>query len=37
MGLSYVSAFDEMLRGEKMADLIATGASVDIVIPDIDR
>jgi len=37
MGLSYVSAFDEMLRGEKIADLIATGASVDIVIPDLDR
>jgi NADH-quinone oxidoreductase subunit C/D len=37
MGLSYVSAMDEMLRGEKIADLIATGASIDIVIPDIDR
>lgn len=37
MGLSYVSALDEMLRGQKIADLIATGASVDIVIPDIDR
>lgn len=37
MGLSYVSAMDEMLRGQKIADLIATGASIDIVIPDIDR
>lgn len=37
MGLSLVSAMDEMLRGEKIADLIAVGASLDYVIPDIDR
>src|SRR5574344_346947 len=37
MGLSYVSAMDEMLRGTKIADLVATGASLDFVIPDIDR
>jgi NADH-quinone oxidoreductase subunit C/D len=28
---------DEMLRGEKIADLITTGAALDFVIPDIDR
>lgn len=37
MGLPLVSALDEMLRGEKIADLIAVGASLDYVIPDIDR
>ncbi len=37
MGLPLVSAMDEMLRGEKIADLIAVGASLDYVIPDIDR
>lgn len=37
MGLPLVSALDTMLRGEKIADLIAVGASLDYVIPDIDR
>lgn len=37
MGLSLVSAMDEMLRGQKIADLIAVGAALDYVIPDIDR
>jgi NADH-quinone oxidoreductase subunit C/D len=26
-----------MLRGQKIADLITTGAAIDFVIPDIDR
>jgi NADH-quinone oxidoreductase subunit C/D len=26
-----------MLRGQKIADLIATCAAIDVVIPDIDR
>ena len=37
MGLPLVSALDEILQGEKIADLIAVGASLDYVIPDIDR
>lgn len=37
MGLPLVAAMDEMLRGEKIADLITVGASLDYVIPDIDR
>lgn len=37
MGLSLVSALDTACRGEKFADLIAAGASLDYVIPDIDR
>ncbi len=37
MGLNHVAAMDEMLRGEKVADLIAVGAALDFVIPDIDR
>ncbi len=37
MGLPLVSAMDEMLRGEKIADLISVGATLDYVIPDIDR
>jgi NADH-quinone oxidoreductase subunit C/D len=37
MGLSLVGAFDPMLRGQKVADLIATCAAIDVVIPDIDR
>ncbi|MCD8202467.1 MAG: NADH-quinone oxidoreductase subunit D [Prevotella sp.] len=37
MGLPLVSALDEILRGEKIADLISVGASLDYVIPDIDR
>jgi len=37
MGLPLVGALDEMCRGEKVADLIAIGAGLDYVIPDIDR
>jgi NADH-quinone oxidoreductase subunit C/D len=37
MGLSLVGAMDKMLQGQKIADLIATGAALDYVIPDIDR
>ena len=37
MGLTLAGAFDKMLRGQKIADLIATGASIDFVIPDLDR
>lgn len=37
MGLPLVSALDTMCRGEKIADLISVGASLDYVIPDIDR
>ena len=37
MGLNYVAAMDEMLRGQKIADLVTAGAALDFVIPDIDR
>lgn len=37
MGLSLVGAMDKMLRGQKIADLVTTGAAIDFVIPDIDR
>ena len=37
MGLTLAGAFDKMLRGQKIADLVATGASIDFVIPDLDR
>ena len=37
MGLNHVAAMDEMLRGQKIADLITAGAALDFVIPDIDR
>ena len=37
MGLTLVGAMDKMLRGQKIADLVATGAALDFVIPDIDR
>ncbi|MDE7455429.1 MAG: NADH-quinone oxidoreductase subunit C, partial [Prevotella sp.] len=37
MGLSLTGALDPMLRGQKIADLVATGAAIDFVIPDIDR
>lgn len=36
-GLPLVHALDSVCRGEKIADLIAIGASMDFVIPDIDR
>ena len=37
MGLTLTGAFDRMLKGQKLADLVATGAAIDFVIPDIDR
>ena len=37
MGLTLVGALDSMLRGQKIADLVTTGAAIDFVIPDIDR
>lgn len=37
MGLNLVACMDEMLQGEKIADLITVGAALDFVIPDIDR
>ena len=37
LGLSHTGALDPMLRGQKIADLITTGAAIDFVIPDIDR
>ena len=37
MGLTLAGAFDKMLRGQKIADLISTGAAIDFVIPDLDR
>ncbi len=37
MALTLVGALDEMLRGTKIADLIAVGAGLDYIIPDIDR
>ena len=36
-GLPLVHALDTACRGQKIADLIAIGASMDFVIPDIDR
>jgi NADH-quinone oxidoreductase subunit C/D len=36
-GLPLVNAMDTACRGQKFADLIAIGASMDFVIPDIDR
>lgn len=36
-GLPLVSAMETMCRGAKIADLIAIGATVDYVVPDIDR
>ncbi|MDD4033543.1 MAG: NADH-quinone oxidoreductase subunit D, partial [Bacteroidales bacterium] len=35
--LSLVSIMDSIARGEKIADLIAMGGSLDYVVPDIDR
>ena len=37
MALTLVGALDDMLRGTKVADLIAVGAGLDYIIPDIDR
>lgn len=36
-GLPLVSAMDTLCRDAKIADLIAIGATVDYVVPDIDR
>ena len=36
-GLPLVDAMDTVCRGEKIADLIAIGGTLDFVIPDIDR
>lgn len=35
--LCNLSALDHITRGVKIADLVAAGASLDLVIPDIDR
>ena len=37
MGLNHVAAMDQMMRGQKVADIITAGAALDFVIPDIDR
>lgn len=37
MGLPLTASMETICRGEKLADLIAIGASLDYVIPDIDR
>ena len=37
MGLTLTGAFDKMLRGQKVADLVTAGATIDFVIPDLDR
>lgn len=36
-GFSNLSALNEMTRGEKIGDLIASMGTLDLVIPDIDR
>lgn len=36
-GLPLVSAIDTITRGQKIADLIAIGGTLDYVVPDIDR
>lgn len=36
-GFSNLSALDHMSREEKIADLVASMSSIDIVVPDIDR
>lgn len=37
MGLPLVSCMDELCRDTKIADLITIGATLDYVVPDIDR
>ena len=37
MGLTLTGAFDKMLCGQKVADLVTAGATIDFVIPDLDR
>ena len=36
-GLPLVAAMETMCKGNKLADLIAIGGTVDYVVPDIDR
>ena len=36
-GLPLVGAVDHLASGHKIADLIVVGASLDYVVPDIDR
>lgn len=36
-GLPQISVIDALSRGHKIADLIAIGASLDYIVPDIDR
>ncbi len=36
-GLPQISVVDQITRGYKIADLIAIGASLDYIVPDIDR
>jgi len=36
-GLPLVNVVDTLSRGNKIADLIAIGGSLDYVVPDIDR
>jgi NADH-quinone oxidoreductase subunit D len=36
-GFSNLSALDRMARGGKIADLVATMSTLDLVVPDIDR
>ena len=36
-GLPQISIIDAVTRGHKIADLIAIGASLDYIVPDIDR
>lgn len=36
-GFSNLSALDQMVRGSKIGDLMATMGTLDLVIPDIDR
>ena len=37
MGLPLIASMETMLKGNKIADLMAIGATLDYVIPDIDR
>jgi len=36
-GFSNLSALNEMAKGGKIADLVATMSTLDLVVPDIDR
>lgn len=36
-GLPLIAAVDTLAAGNKIADLIAIGGSLDYVVPDIDR